>query len=175
MKPGEARAYAKSMLGGLVTVSAQRNHLQQVLLVEMEMKQEMYLSITLDPEIESRTAHGVQSRGGTSIEDVAASNPEFIFTQPIDIADGFDGRRMRAHGESTSVWKKEPLHEARLLLMKNVCNMFYRHRLHPARNSSGGNSGRVTLSFATPRSTLTITPNFVKAVSLPDADSGRSP
>jgi succinyl-CoA synthetase beta subunit len=31
---------------------------------------------------------------------------------------------MRAHGESTSVWKKEPLHEARPLLMKNAATCF---------------------------------------------------
>ena len=30
----------------------------------------------------------VSPRGGTSIEDVAQTNPEIIFTQPIDIDEG---------------------------------------------------------------------------------------
>jgi len=62
--------------------------LPQVLLVErLYMRREMYLSIMMD-----RSTQGpvivASPVGGTSIEDVAASNPEKIFTEAIDIMEG---------------------------------------------------------------------------------------
>lgn len=51
------------------------------------MRREMYLSIMMD-----RSTQGpvivASPVGGTSIEDVAASNPEKIFKEPIDIMEG---------------------------------------------------------------------------------------
>ena len=51
------------------------------------MRREMYLSIMMD-----RSTQGpvivASPVGGTSIEDVAASNPEKIFTEAIDIMEG---------------------------------------------------------------------------------------
>ncbi|GAB5034857.1 succinate ligase [Nannochloropsis oceanica] len=60
----------------------------KVLLVErLYMRREMYLSIMMD-----RSTQGpvivASPVGGTSIEDVAASNPEKIFTEAVDIMEG---------------------------------------------------------------------------------------
>jgi succinyl-CoA synthetase beta subunit len=53
----------------------------------MYLRREMYISIMLD-----RASGGpvfiASPAGGTSIEDVAASTPELIFKQPIDITKG---------------------------------------------------------------------------------------
>ena len=53
----------------------------------MYMRREMYLSIMMD-----RSTQGpvivASPVGGTSIEDVAAANPEKIFKEPIDIMEG---------------------------------------------------------------------------------------
>jgi succinyl-CoA synthetase beta subunit len=58
-----------------------------MLVERMYMRREMYISIMLD-----RSAGGpifiVSPAGGTSIEDVAASTPELIFKQPINITEG---------------------------------------------------------------------------------------
>lgn len=69
------------------------------------MRREMYLSIMMD-----RSTQGpvivASPVGGTSIEDVAASNPEKIFKEPIDIMEGKSvlcvGRRGR--GEGSGPW-----------------------------------------------------------------------
>lgn len=79
-KPGQARDYAQSMLGEqLVTKQAPNGIIcNKVLLMErMYMRREMYLSILMD-----RASQGplmvASPVGGTSIEHVAASNPEVI-------------------------------------------------------------------------------------------------
>ena len=89
-KAGQAQEIAQQMLNQkLITKQAPNGILcNKVLLCEkVDMKRELYLSILMD-----RTAQGpllvASPRGGTSIEDVAASNPEVIFTEPIDIVEG---------------------------------------------------------------------------------------
>lgn len=51
------------------------------------IRREMYLSILMDRNTQGPLLVG-SPEGGTSIEDVAASNPEKIFTEPIDIFEG---------------------------------------------------------------------------------------
>jgi hypothetical protein len=83
----EAHDFAKSMLGQeLVTKqNAQGILCEKVYLMErIYMRRELYLSILMD-----RASDGpllvASPFGGTSIEDVAASNPDAIFTLPIDV------------------------------------------------------------------------------------------
>jgi succinyl-CoA synthetase beta subunit len=125
-KPGEAREYAKSMLGEeLVTKQAPNGIIcNKVLLMEkMEMKQEMYLSILMD-----RASQGplmvCSPRGGTSIEDVAASNPEFIFTQPIDIMTGLTDEECERMATNLGLEEGTIARGKAVTLMKNVYNMF---------------------------------------------------
>jgi len=88
---GDVKKFTESMLGQhLVTKQSGPAGIvcNKVLLVErLYMRREMYLSIMMD-----RTTQGpmivASPVGGTSIEDVAASNPEKIFTEPIDIMEG---------------------------------------------------------------------------------------
>jgi succinyl-CoA synthetase beta subunit len=63
-------------------------------------------------------------KGGTSIEDVAASNPEFIFTEPIDITLGLLDEQ--AHRMATHLGLEEglPAHDKAIVLMKNLYEMF---------------------------------------------------
>jgi succinyl-CoA synthetase beta subunit len=90
-KPGDVKKYAEGMLGNMLVTkqtTAAGMQCNKVLLVErMYMRREMYISIMLD-----RSAGGpliiASPAGGTSIEDVAASSPEMIFTQPVDIMKG---------------------------------------------------------------------------------------
>jgi succinyl-CoA synthetase beta subunit len=125
-KPGEAREYAKSMLGEeLITKQAPNGIIcNKVLLMEkMEMKQEMYLSILMD-----RASQGplmvCSPHGGTSIEDVAASNPEFIFTQPIDIMTGVTDEECERMASNLGLEEGSIARSKATTLMKNVYNMF---------------------------------------------------
>lgn len=122
----QAREYAENMIGqDLVTKQAPNGIVcNKVLLMErMYMRREMYLSILMD-----RTAQGpllvCSPKGGTSIEDVAKSNPEFIFTQPIDIIEGItDEHCKRMAGNLGLKEGTEPFDKA-VTLMKNLYSMF---------------------------------------------------
>lgn len=125
-KDGQARSFAKEMLGQeLVTKQAPNGIIcNKVLLMErMYIRHEMYLSILMD-----RHAQGpllvCSPKGGTSIEDVAASNPEFIFTEPIDITLGLLDEQ--AHRMATHLGLEEglPAHDKAIVLMKNLYEMF---------------------------------------------------
>jgi succinyl-CoA synthetase beta subunit len=60
----------------------------QVFVVErLYLRREMYLSIMLDRSVAGPLLIA-SSRGGTSIEDVAATSPGLIFTLPIDMRTG---------------------------------------------------------------------------------------
>jgi succinyl-CoA synthetase beta subunit len=89
-KNGQAGDFAKQMLGQeLVTKQAPNGIICNKVFVmqKMNIQKEMYLSILMDRASQGPLMVG-SPRGGTSIEDVAASNPEFIFTEPIDIMEG---------------------------------------------------------------------------------------
>jgi succinyl-CoA synthetase beta subunit len=89
-RKGQAGEIASKMLGQeLVTKQAPNGILcQKVFLMErMYMRNEMYLSILMDRASGGPLLVGSPS-GGTSIEDVAKTNPELIYTEPIDISVG---------------------------------------------------------------------------------------
>mmetsp|Transcript_19307 Transcript_19307/g.25007 ORF Transcript_19307/g.25007 Transcript_19307/m.25007 type:complete len:433 (+) Transcript_19307:129-1427(+) len=89
-KPEQARDYAKSMLGQeLVTKQAKDGILcQKLYLMErVYMRREMYLSLMMDRGSGGPLLVG-SAQGGTSIEDVAAKNPDAILGVPIDITVG---------------------------------------------------------------------------------------
>jgi succinyl-CoA synthetase beta subunit len=125
-EPGQGREFAKAMLGeSLVTHQAPNGIVcNKVLLMEkMAMKQEMYLSILMD-----RASQGplmvCSPRGGTSIEDVAATNPEFIFTQPIDIMTGLTDEECERMATNLGLEEGTIARGKAMTLMKNVYNMF---------------------------------------------------
>lgn len=82
---------AKNMLGAqLITkqTGPEGKPCNTVLLTErVYMRRELYLSILMD-----RASGGpvivASSKGGTSIEDIAAATPELIVTAPVDIVEG---------------------------------------------------------------------------------------
>ena len=125
-KPGQAREFAEQMLGqGLVTKQAPNGILcSKVYIMErMYMRKEMYLSILMD-----RASQGplmvASPRGGTSIEEVAQSNPEVIFTQPIDIIEGLTQDQCKYMAENLGMEEGTPTFEKTVTLMKNLYDMF---------------------------------------------------
>ena len=86
-RKGQAGEIAEQMLGQeLVTKQAPNGILcTKVFLMErMYMRNEMYLSILMDRKSGGPLLVG-SPRGGTSIEDVAKTNQDLIFTEEIDI------------------------------------------------------------------------------------------
>lgn len=125
-KPEQAKEMAKAMLGQeLVTKQAPNGIIcNKVLLMErMYMRREMYLSILMD-----RVSQGplmvASPRGGTSIEDVAATNPEVIFTQPIDIMEGIQDEHCLRMASNLGLEEDSHAHAKAVTLMKNLYSMF---------------------------------------------------
>jgi len=98
--PEEAEEAAQRMLASnLVTpqTGPEGAPVQKVLIEELaDIKQELYVALTID-----RSHHGpallVSTKGGMNIEEVAASNPEDIHTEPVDPLSGlmpFQTRRL---------------------------------------------------------------------------------
>lgn len=123
-KPEHAKEIACSMLGQeLVTKQAPEGIIcNKVLLMErMYMRREMYLSILMD-----RASQGpllvCSPRGGTSIEDVAATNPDVIFTQPIDITDGLLDNQCWRMADALGL--EGEAHSRAIAIMKNLWQMF---------------------------------------------------
>jgi len=124
--PEQVREIAKQMLGQeLVTKQAPNGILcSKVLLVERKyMRKEMYLSILMD-----RASQGplmvASPHGGTSIEDVAASNPEVIFTQPIDIVKGLTDDQCKHMAHNLGMEEGTTSFDKAVTLMKNLYGMF---------------------------------------------------
>jgi succinyl-CoA synthetase beta subunit len=125
-KPGMAKEFAAQMLGQeLVTKQAPNGIIcNKVLLMErMYMRREMYLSILMD-----RATQGplmvASPRGGTSIEDVAKSNPEVIFTQPIDLVEGITDAECERMASNLGLEPGSPSFSKAVTLMKNLYSMF---------------------------------------------------
>eukprot|EP00540_Astrosyne_radiata_P010322 CAMPEP_0116836236 /NCGR_PEP_ID=MMETSP0418-20121206/7984_1 /TAXON_ID=1158023 /ORGANISM="Astrosyne radiata, Strain 13vi08-1A" /LENGTH=439 /DNA_ID=CAMNT_0004465983 /DNA_START=61 /DNA_END=1380 /DNA_ORIENTATION=+ len=125
-KPGQAREYAEQMLGQeLVTKQAPNGIIcNKVFLMErMYLRREMYLSILMD-----RASQGplmvASPRGGTSIEDVAASNPEIIFTEPIDLELGIQDGQCERVATNLGLEEGSESHAKAVTLMKNLYTMF---------------------------------------------------
>lgn len=121
-----AKDLASKMLGEeLVTKQAPSGIIcNKVLLMErMYMRREMYLSLLMDREAQGPLMV-CSPRGGTSIEDVAASNPEFIFTQPIDLMEGITDAQCERMASNLGLDEGSEGHAKAVTLMKNLYEMF---------------------------------------------------
>eukprot|EP00560_Eucampia_antarctica_P007577 CAMPEP_0197828660 /NCGR_PEP_ID=MMETSP1437-20131217/5191_1 /TAXON_ID=49252 ORGANISM="Eucampia antarctica, Strain CCMP1452" /NCGR_SAMPLE_ID=MMETSP1437 /ASSEMBLY_ACC=CAM_ASM_001096 /LENGTH=401 /DNA_ID=CAMNT_0043429963 /DNA_START=222 /DNA_END=1427 /DNA_ORIENTATION=+ len=124
--PEQAAEYAKEMLGqDLVTKQAPNGILcSKVLLMErIYPKSEKYLSILMDRDSGGPLMVG-SPKGGTSIEDVAASNPEFIFTEPIDIMEGLTEEACARMANNIGLPTGSVAHGKAMVLMNNLYAMF---------------------------------------------------
>jgi len=125
-KPEQAKEIAAQMLGQeLVTKQAPNGRIcNKVLLMErMYMRREMYLSILMDRESQGPLMV-CSPRGGTSIEDVAATNPEVIFTQPIDIMDGLQEDQCLRMASNLGLEEGSDAYKKAVRLMRNLYSMF---------------------------------------------------
>jgi succinyl-CoA synthetase beta subunit len=124
--PGQARDMAKSMLGEeLVTKQAPNGIIcNKVFLMErMYMRREMYLSILMDRASQGPLMVG-SPHGGTSIEEVAKTNPEVIFTEPIDIIEGIQDEQCERMAKNMGLEPGSPSFTKAVTLMKNLYAMF---------------------------------------------------
>jgi succinyl-CoA synthetase beta subunit len=125
-KSDQAKEIAQQMLGQeLVTKQAPNGILcNKVLLMErMYMRREMYLSILMDRATQGPLLVG-SPIGGTSIEDVAKSRPEVIFTQPIDIMEGLQDAHCQRMASNLGLEEGSPAHAKAVTLMHNLYSMF---------------------------------------------------
>jgi len=125
-KEGQAQDYAQAMLGEeLVTKQAPNGIIcNKVFLMErVYMRREMYLSILMD-----RASQGplmvASPHGGTSIEDVAASNPDVIFTEPIDITKGLQLDQCKRMAGNLGLEEGSKSFDNTVTLMNNLYDMF---------------------------------------------------
>lgn len=125
-KEGQAFEFAQNMLGEeLVTKQAPNGVIcNKVFLMErMYMRREMYLSILMDRGSQGPLMVG-SPYGGTSIEDVAASNPEAIFTEPIDITKGLQPEQADRMAANLGLEPGTKSYDNAVQLMKNLYSMF---------------------------------------------------
>jgi succinyl-CoA synthetase beta subunit len=125
-KPGQAKEFAEKMLGQhLVTKQAPDGVVcNKVFLMErLCVQNEKYLSIVLD-----RTTQGplmvACPRGGTSIEDVAKTNPELIFSEPINIEMGLTHAQCIRMAKNLGTKEGTLPFDKTIALMKNLYSMF---------------------------------------------------
>ncbi len=130
--PDDAQAAAQSMLStSLVTnqTGPEGVPVNQVLVEELaDIAKEMYLALTVD-RVERRPVMLVSASGGMDIEEVAATNPELIHTEPIDPVLGlmpFQSRRIaRRLGLEGSAASAAPavLHSLYQIFVDNDCTL----------------------------------------------------
>ncbi len=122
----QAKEYASEMLGQeLVTKQNPKGILcNRVYLMEkMNIENEMYLSLLMDRASGGPVLVGSPS-GGTSIEDVAASNPELIFKHAIDITVGLTDDAAYEMATNLGLAEGSEAHSKAVELMKNLYAMF---------------------------------------------------
>lgn len=125
-KKGQAGELATQMLGqNLMTKQAPNGIIcnKVFLMQRMYIRNEMYLSILMDRASQGPLMVG-SPRGGTSIEDVAATNPEFIFTQPIDIMEGITQDQCERMAANLGLEPGSDGYDKAIVLMKNLYGMF---------------------------------------------------
>ncbi|KAL7541649.1 hypothetical protein ACHAXR_011096 [Thalassiosira sp. AJA248-18] len=125
-RKGQAGELATQMLGQeLVTKQAPSGILcQKVLLMErMYMRNEMYLSILMDRASGGPLLVG-SPRGGTSIEDVAKTNPELIFTEPIDVNVGLTPEAVDRMASNMGLEEGSESYVKAVTLINNLYDMF---------------------------------------------------
>jgi succinyl-CoA synthetase beta subunit len=124
--PEQAKEYASQMLGQeLVTKQNPKGILcNRVYLMEkLDISNEMYLSLLMDRASGGPVMVGSPS-GGTSIEDVAASNPELIFKEEIDIMEGLTDEGCDRMATNIGLEAGSDAHTKAVTLMKNLYAMF---------------------------------------------------
>lgn len=122
----EAKDMASQMLDSeLVTKQAPNGILcSKVLLMErVYPKSEKYLSMLMDRASGGPLMVG-SPKGGTSIEDVAAESPEYIFTEPIDITVGLTDEACDRMATNLGLENGSPAHDKAQVLMKHLYEMF---------------------------------------------------
>jgi len=125
-KPEQVREYASKMIGQeLVTKQAPNGIIcNQVYLMErVYLRREMYLSILMDRASQGPLMVG-SPRGGTSIEDVAKSDPGSIFTEPIDILQGLDEDTCNRMTKNLGLEEGTHSFDETVKTMKNLYQMF---------------------------------------------------
>jgi succinyl-CoA synthetase beta subunit len=125
-KQGQAKKFADKMLGQhLVTKQAPDGVIcnKVVLMERLCVQHEKYLSIMLD-----RTTQGplmvACPHGGTSIEDVAKTNPELIFTEPINIEKGLTHAQCICMAKNLGIQEGTLPFDKTIVLMKNLYSLF---------------------------------------------------
>jgi succinyl-CoA synthetase beta subunit len=124
--PEQAEEFSSQMLGQeLVTKQNPKGILcNRVYLMEkMDIKNEMYLSLLMDRGYGGPVMVGSPA-GGTSIEDVAASNPEMIFKEPIDINVGLTPEITSRMATNLGLAAGSDAHAKAETLMTNLYSMF---------------------------------------------------
>jgi succinyl-CoA synthetase beta subunit len=89
----------------------------------MYMRQEMYISILMDRSASGPLLVG-SPRGGTSIEDVAKTNPDLIFTEPIDIDVGVTPQAASRMACNIGLDEGTDSHGKAVKLITNLYDMF---------------------------------------------------
>lgn len=124
--PEQAEEYASQMLGQELVTKQNPNGIMcnRVYLMEkMDISNEMYLSLLMDRGYGGPVMVGSPA-GGTSIEDVAASNPELIFKEPIDITVGLTPEITNRMATNLGLDAGSDAHAKAVTLMSNLYAMF---------------------------------------------------
>lgn len=124
--PEQAEEYTSQMLGQeLVTKQNPKGIMcNRVYLMEkMSIEKEFYLSLLMDRGYGGPVMVGSPA-GGTSIEDVAESNPELIFKEPIDIKVGMTPEIADRMASNLGLEVGSEAHTKAATLMNNLYGMF---------------------------------------------------
>lgn len=126
-KPSDARKYAEAMLGHkLITKQTGAAGLpcNKVLLMErMYMRREMYVSLMMDRASRGPVIVACAS-GGTSIEDLAESNPDLILKEKIDMATGLTDAQAEKIATHLQLEPGTKVFGNGVKLLKNMYDMF---------------------------------------------------
>ena len=122
----KAKSVAEKMIGAnLITKQAPQGlSCQKVLIREcFDLQRELYLSIILDRKSGGPLIVASPS-GGTSIEDVAESNPELIFTETIDMAIGVTERQCQNVAKCLDLEPGTESYDTCVQLVRNLYGFF---------------------------------------------------
>ncbi|CAB9498813.1 ligase [GDP-forming] subunit beta, mitochondrial [Seminavis robusta] len=124
--PLQARQVASHMLGANLITKQAPNGLpcHKVLLREcFDLDRELYLSIISDPK-SGGPLLVASPCGGTSIEEVAETHPEFIFTQSIDIGNGITDEQCHNVAFNLGFPVDSPLYDQCVQLAGDLYHMY---------------------------------------------------
>lgn len=122
----KVKEFSSQMLGQeLVTKQAKSGIMCNTVYImeRLHIEQEMYLSILMDRASGGPVIVGSPS-GGTSIEDVAATNPELIFTEPVDITIGITNEICSRMATNLGLTAGTPQFDKAVTIITNLYGMF---------------------------------------------------